>query len=299
MSRRSSTPSKSRRSDPRRSVRRPVPRLVVGAGSGIGEAIASGLATFGATVICADSLLDAATVSADGPETGGLGAGPRSARSRRAGRVLDHRDPRYARDDPVDQRAQAHRRLHRRRARSSRRPQHQRRVPPVPHVRRGDGRGRTGLDDRVLVHSLADHRARPGRVRSDQGGDRDAVQDPRRRAREAGVRANVIAPGSSRRRSRLRSATTRTGTGPTPTSRSCAAGRSPANWSAPRCTSHPTPRATSPARRCSSTAAGPPPTAATPRASDPHRASDSRHLSVWGPANSGAALGWPQTLGRL
>ncbi len=38
--------------------------LVVGAGSGIGEAIATGLATFGATVICADSRLDAATVTA-------------------------------------------------------------------------------------------------------------------------------------------------------------------------------------------------------------------------------------------
>src|ERR687898_3398275 len=39
--------------------------LVVGAGSGIGEAIAFGLATFGATVICADSRLDAATVTAE------------------------------------------------------------------------------------------------------------------------------------------------------------------------------------------------------------------------------------------
>lgn len=38
--------------------------LVVGAGSGIGEAVASGLATFGATVVCADSRLDAATVTA-------------------------------------------------------------------------------------------------------------------------------------------------------------------------------------------------------------------------------------------
>jgi len=38
--------------------------LVVGAGSGIGEAIATGLATFGATVVCADSRLDAATVTA-------------------------------------------------------------------------------------------------------------------------------------------------------------------------------------------------------------------------------------------
>lgn len=37
--------------------------LVVGAGSGIGEAIAVGLATFGAMVICADSRLDAATVT--------------------------------------------------------------------------------------------------------------------------------------------------------------------------------------------------------------------------------------------
>ncbi len=59
----------------------------------------------------------------------------------------------------------------------------------------GDGRGRTGLDDRVLVGSLADHRAGPGRLRGDQGGDRDAVQDARRRARRIRRRANVIAPG--------------------------------------------------------------------------------------------------------
>lgn len=38
--------------------------LVVGAGSGIGEAIASGFATFGATVVCADSRLDTATITA-------------------------------------------------------------------------------------------------------------------------------------------------------------------------------------------------------------------------------------------
>lgn len=38
--------------------------LVVGSGSGIGEAIAVGLATFGAQVVCADSRLDAATVTA-------------------------------------------------------------------------------------------------------------------------------------------------------------------------------------------------------------------------------------------
>lgn len=37
--------------------------LVVGAGSGIGEAVAVGLATFGATVVCADSRLDAATAT--------------------------------------------------------------------------------------------------------------------------------------------------------------------------------------------------------------------------------------------
>jgi NAD(P)-dependent dehydrogenase (short-subunit alcohol dehydrogenase family) len=40
--------------------------LVVGAGSGIGEAIATGLAMFGATVVCADSRLDAATVTSEG-----------------------------------------------------------------------------------------------------------------------------------------------------------------------------------------------------------------------------------------
>ncbi len=39
--------------------------LVVGAGSGIGAAVAEGLAAFGATVICADARLDAATTTAD------------------------------------------------------------------------------------------------------------------------------------------------------------------------------------------------------------------------------------------
>lgn len=38
--------------------------LVVGAGSGIGAAVASGLAAFGATVVCADADIDAAAVTA-------------------------------------------------------------------------------------------------------------------------------------------------------------------------------------------------------------------------------------------
>jgi NAD(P)-dependent dehydrogenase (short-subunit alcohol dehydrogenase family) len=39
--------------------------LVVGAGSGIGAAVAEGLAAFGAAVICADARLEAATMTAD------------------------------------------------------------------------------------------------------------------------------------------------------------------------------------------------------------------------------------------
>jgi len=39
--------------------------LVVGAGSGIGAAVAEGLAAFGATVVCADANVDAATATAD------------------------------------------------------------------------------------------------------------------------------------------------------------------------------------------------------------------------------------------
>jgi NAD(P)-dependent dehydrogenase (short-subunit alcohol dehydrogenase family) len=39
--------------------------LVVGAGSGIGAAVAEGLAAFGATVVCADANLDTATATAD------------------------------------------------------------------------------------------------------------------------------------------------------------------------------------------------------------------------------------------
>jgi NAD(P)-dependent dehydrogenase (short-subunit alcohol dehydrogenase family) len=48
--------------------------LVVGAGSGIGEAIAFGLATFGASVICADSRLDAATATAEAMTASGQSA---------------------------------------------------------------------------------------------------------------------------------------------------------------------------------------------------------------------------------
>ena len=49
--------------------------LVVGAGSGIGEAIAFGLATFGASVICADSRLDAATETSQSINASGSLAG--------------------------------------------------------------------------------------------------------------------------------------------------------------------------------------------------------------------------------
>lgn len=54
--------------------------LVVGAGSGIGEAIATGFAIFGATVVCADARLDAATLTAEAINaTAGEGASPASA----------------------------------------------------------------------------------------------------------------------------------------------------------------------------------------------------------------------------
>ena len=82
-------------------------------------------------------------------------------------------------------------------------------------------------------------------------------RDRPRRGRDA---ADAADPGRRRR-----------GTRPTPTSRSCAAGRSPTSSSAPPCSSPPTRRATSPAPRCSSTAAGPPPTAATTRRALTHR----------------------------
>ena len=45
--------------------------LVVGAGSGIGQAIATGLAAFGAAVTCADSRLDAAARTAEAINAGG------------------------------------------------------------------------------------------------------------------------------------------------------------------------------------------------------------------------------------
>jgi len=57
--------------------------LVVGAGSGIGEAVATGLAAFGAKVFCADSRLDAATVTAEAitatAAANGAGAPPAEA----------------------------------------------------------------------------------------------------------------------------------------------------------------------------------------------------------------------------
>ena len=83
----------------------------------------------------------------------------------------------------------------------------------------------------------------PGRLRGDEGGDGDAVQDARRRARP-GRRAR------QRHRSRGRRdaadaadpATTRPGTRRTPTSRSCAAGPPPTSSSVRRSSSPPTPR---------------------------------------------------------
>ena len=61
---------------------------------------------------------------------------------------------------------------------------------------RGDGRRRARLDDRVLVDPVADDRAGPGRLRGDEGGDGDAVQDARRRARaRSACGPTAIAPG--------------------------------------------------------------------------------------------------------
>ena len=136
--------------------------LVVGAGSGIGAAVAAGLAAFGATVVCADADVDAA----DGDRRPARWRQPRRADSTSStpasierGRRRRRR-PGRPRHDAGGQRAQAHRRLRRRRARPRRRPQHQGHVPAVPHVRPADGRRRAGLDDRLLVDPVADDRAR-------------------------------------------------------------------------------------------------------------------------------------------
>ena len=229
---------------------------------------AAGLAAFGATVVCADADLEAGRRRR------------RAARWRRQRRCRStcstpasiaaagrrRRRTGRARDDAVGERAQADRRLRRRRARPRRRPQPQGHVPAVPHVRRADGRGRARLDDRLLLDPVADDRAGPGRVRGDEGGDGDAVQDARRRARTA-RRA-----GQHDRPRRRRDAADGTDQGParvvrrrTPTRRSCGAGRSHRRWSAPSSTLRPMPAATSPARRSSSTVAGRRPTAASTR----------------------------------
>ena len=73
---------------------------------------------------------------------------------RRAGR---------ARHDAVGERAQADRRVRRRRARPRRRPQPEGHVPAVPHVRRADGRAWPRLDDRLLLDPLG-RRPSPARA---------------------------------------------------------------------------------------------------------------------------------------
>ncbi len=171
--------------------------LVVGAGSGIGAAAAAGLASFGAEVVCADIQLEAAHATAaahPGATALRLDIGdPASVAQlglpRRAGHPGDH---------AVGERAQAHRRLHRRRAGPRRRPQPQGDLSTVPHRRRADGRGRPGQHDRHDVHPVPDHRAGPGRLRRHQGGDGDAVQDAGGGVGPAGRASQHDRPGCRR-----------------------------------------------------------------------------------------------------
>jgi NAD(P)-dependent dehydrogenase (short-subunit alcohol dehydrogenase family) len=67
--------------------------LVVGAGSGIGEAVASGLASFGAQVVCADSRLDAATVTAQAINATAAASGASAAVPEAEALDLDLLDP--------------------------------------------------------------------------------------------------------------------------------------------------------------------------------------------------------------
>ena len=245
--------------------------LVVGAGSGIGAAVAAGFAAFGADVVCADARADAAATTADA-----IG-GRRTC-------TLDLLDPavRSARRSTPSARptSSSPRRRSTCASASSTTPTTSSTASSTSTSRARSGCAatfgaamaarRARLDDRLLVDPLADDRARPGRLRGHEGGDGHAVQDARRRARPARRARQHDRPRRGRDAAdRSRSRPRRRGTRRTPTRRSCAAGRSRSEMvGAAVSTLPPMPAATSPARRCSSTAAGRPPTAASTRRPD-------------------------------
>ena len=242
--------------------------LVVGAGSGIGAAAARGLAAFGATVICADANEDAARTTAG--EIGGISndvpARPPRRRVRSTAAVADIGAPDVLvttpavnvrkpivdyTDDELDRVVDLNLKGTFRLCRTF-----------------GAAMAAAGRGSMIGFASIraADDRARPGRLRGDEGGDGDAVQDARRRARPAWRARQHDRP--RRRRDTADGAdqgARRRGTARTPTSRSCGAGRNPRRWSAPSSTLRQMRAATSPARRSSSTAAGPRPTAGSSR----------------------------------
>ena len=226
---------------------------VIGAGSGIGEAVAVGAARAGARVVCLDlearqggsrsrrRLRPRAVQARRGIDIrrgGGRRSRP-STTSERHGRldvVVCTPSINVRKTDP---------RLHRRGARPRPRPQHegqlQRAARGGPHHDRAAQRQHRAL----LVDPIAGRRARPGRLRRDQGRHR-----PARAHRRRGVRAQRRARQRGRSR-RDRDAAHRADQGQQGVVRGLRGqerlqpvGASRTRWSARRCSSPRTPPAT-------------------------------------------------------
>ena len=173
--------------------------LVVGAGSGMGEAGAHGLAAFGARVFCADvnagAVEDTAEqIRSEGGKGEALELDMTDSGSVRAAAadvgvpdVLVSTPSINVRKPLLD---------HRRGVRPGRRSEPQRYFSPDPGVRTRDGRARLGEHHRLLELPGAGRRAGAGSIRSDQVGDRADAARSGRRAGPQGVRVNTIAPGA-------------------------------------------------------------------------------------------------------
>ena len=241
--------------------------LVVGAGSGIGAAVAEGLAAFGAAVICADSRPDAARSTADGigssasafeldltdgtaVEAASRDLGPPdilvttpSVNVRK--RIVDYTDDDL--DRVVDLNIKGTFRLCR----------------AFGSVMAAAGRG-----SMIGFSSIRSQTTEPG-----QGAYAATKAATIMLFKTLGGRARTVRrAGEHRRPRRRRDATHRADQGPAGVARRlrrqddpATLGRSPPRWSVPWSTLHRMRAATSPARRSSSTVAGPPPTAASNR----------------------------------
>jgi NAD(P)-dependent dehydrogenase (short-subunit alcohol dehydrogenase family) len=243
--------------------------LVVGAGSGIGAAVAAGLAAFGATVVCADADVDAAARTAT--DIGGaatsrrldlLDAGSVEAAAADLGApdvlvttpavnvrkaIVDYTDADL--DRVVDLNLKGTFRLCR---------------------TFGAAMAAAGRGSMIGFSSIRSQTTEPGQgaYAATKAATVMLFKTLAAELGPQGVRANTIAPGVVETPLTAPIKARPSGTTPTPRSRSSAAGRNPRRWSVRSSTLHRMRAATSPARRSSSTGAGRPPTAASSRRRD-------------------------------